>query len=244
MTRLERILTQLALQRAPYLVTPQEPPEGRARALATGLARQGVLVLAGTLADRYRERRQDLVYEWVETFAGLYQVLARRLFPSLQKVDGFYADDQDPPIIVMEMACAPIAQVFAGYVVPYVAARQGEPLVSQAELMGVMTYLLKDLEGDDLARHDYDKLVTAGVAALRALLQSRVRIVSLTEFAQPIFQHMQYLTPAPEDVPTPPPDLPEMPGARRTATGDLFSQLIPLRRTDDERKQRKPPRHD
>jgi hypothetical protein len=225
-TRLDAILTRLARKHVPYLLNTPAADESRLRLLAGALAKEGVLVLMGVLPDDLTATKEAHVNAWISTYGSLYVLLAGALFPSLTGVNAVYADNLLPPVIVMEGSCSAVMAVFAGYVVPYIAARQNAATMSEAELRGVMMMVLDELEGRDLPPARYNQVCNDGIAFLRHLLQGKVDTISLTDFARPIFQELK--TPPPPKPPALPPDVPEANRVEKMKTQEMFVTQVPI----------------
>lgn len=182
--RLERILTKLAKTHAPHLLNAAEVDYRR---LAHQLAGYHLLVITVQIPSIVIESRDTHIQRWVNAYARFYQLLTQALFPSYADLSARYADDQLPPVVVLEGEASPVIQVMSGYVVPYLASRQAQALTSEAELRGLMSIVLEELEAHDLPRERYDLLLTDGVGALRRLLALPLQHVSLTDFDRPVF---------------------------------------------------------
>lgn len=218
--RVERILDKLSREHVPTLQQLTPPPRmERWRMLADGLARNGVLVIMGTPPN---EHRNDHIQGWVSAYGGLYYTLAETLFPSFAQFRAVYADREQPPVIVLHGECAAVMQVIGGYATPFVVIRQNDHLVSEAELRGVMTFMLEELEAQDLPRDAYNRLWKVGVVHLRNLLAVDVHQYSLTSFARPLFNQLQVQHKRP-------PVLPEFEQdqAPLTETAQMFRVSIP-----------------
>ena len=184
---MQQILTKLAQQHAAHLL--QEISADTSLSwLADRLAKNGILVIAGELPESDYENR---VAEWVGAYGDLYRNLTRALFPSFTALDAVYADHQKPPIVVLKGECGPVIQALGRYVAPYVALREQDELVSEAELRGVMTFILDDLEATDLANEMYTMLWQDGAQIIQRLLQMPVSHYAVTSFSRPLFQKLQ-----------------------------------------------------
>lgn len=213
--RLERNLVSVARRYAPTLVPAgwQKPGDysGALPHLARALATYNVLVMAG-------EAGQASVKAWTDGYQAFYGALANTLFPSFQRISAFYLDQEQPLIVALYGEATPVIMTMAGFVTPYVVARQGtRPL--EVELLGMMDMILEELEATDLPRDEYRRLRDTGASLLRGLLESSVRQLPVTPAARPIFDEMnaQRGTSAPPaaqaatNAPPPPTDLPEPP---------------------------------
>ena len=223
--RLERNLVAVARRYAPTLAPAgwQKPGDysGALPELARALATYNVLVMGG-------DAGQASVKAWTDGFQAFYSALASALFPSYQRISAFYLDQEQPLIVALYGEATPVIITMAGFVAPYVVARQGtRPL--EVELLGMMDMILEELEATDLPREEYRRLRDTGASLLRALLDGEVRQLPITPAARPIFDEMNAqrgastppatsTTPAaqkPTAAPPPPPpaDLPEPPAA-------------------------------
>jgi hypothetical protein len=244
--RLERILVKLAKQHAPHLVPPgweQTNPDQRLGDLARRLASYNVLVMIGHVPPDLVSAKETHIQSWVNEYGHLYSLLAHNLFPSYITISAQYADDQLPAIIVVRGASTPIMHMLAGFIAPYIAARQPQPVGSEAELHGIMALVLDELEADDLPPAQFRRLRLEGAAILRRLLTTPVRQIGLTPFERPLFfpnpqpavAAPAKLPEAPPASPPPPPptfELPELdeePEAPPTPTEQLFKTTIPMR---------------
>ncbi len=185
-SRLERSLIAVAQKYAPTLVPanwrqPGDYP-GALPDLARALARESVLVMIG-------DTSMASIKTWTDGYISLYSLLTSTLFPSHQRVNAFYLDQQPPPIVALYGDAIPVIMVFAGYVVPYVVARQGTQ-TSEVEISGLMDMILEELEATNLGREEYRRLRDSGAVALRHLLESGVRQFPLTPAARPILDQM------------------------------------------------------
>ena len=229
--RLYDHLTALARRHAPHLLS-QLPPEQQIKPLASGLAREGILVLVGQPAGQEQSEIMANINAWVGLYGRLYEILAEDLFPRYVRVQAEYTDTLIPPIIVLQGEADHVIRVIAGYIIPYIAVRQGERLISDAELDGVMRRVLEDLEAGDLKPAVYERVKRAGVAVLHDLLRAQVKQIALTDFIKPIFQNLpptelpRFEPPKP-DVPPPPPTLPEAP-PKKMDTQVMFASKIPI----------------
>ncbi len=171
-TRLDAALNRLTRQYAPQAAALPQSPADRAAALAG----HNLLVMIGAppAADV-----EAAVNRWVESYVNLYDLLTRRLFPSFTRIKAFYADAEQPPIVVVQGAATPVLVVLARYVTPYVAARQLDS-PSDLELFGLTDLLLEALEAGDLPRDEYRNLRDDGAAQLRRILAAPVRQRALT----------------------------------------------------------------
>ncbi|MBI5670981.1 MAG: hypothetical protein HZC41_23555 [Chloroflexi bacterium] len=209
MDRLEDIILRLAQQAAPQTLRAwnASDPQRMAR-LARVLASYNVLVLVGDFPQSLRSVSQDMgteVQQWVDGYGQLYLLLARSLFPSFTGIRAQYVDDHWPVVVTIKGDAAPVIEALAGYVSPYVAARQNAPVVSEPELIGLMEVVLDALEATTLPFDAYRRLVNDGALLIRRLLASSIRQLPLTNFDRQIFSDSQKITPLPPE----PPVLPE-----------------------------------
>ncbi len=205
-SRLETNLIHVARRYAPTLIPAgwQKPSDytGALPDLARALATYNVLVLAGDVPA-------TAIKAWTDGYSDFYALLAGALFPSYTRVSAFYLDQAAPPLVALYGECTPVITVLAGFVAPYVVARQGtRPL--EVEVLGMMDMILEELEATDLPRGDYRRLRDSGAAYLRALLEGAGRQFPLTPATRPIFAEMTAAANVPaQPAPPPPDDLPE-----------------------------------
>ena len=199
-TRIELILRQLAKQHAPHLLAQSG---NEIRPLAAGLARHGVLVIYVTLQVNAQEEREQYINNRVSGFANLYTLLTEALFPTFTHISAFDADREDPPVVILQGKSAPVIQLFADVLVPFIAVSQDKRLVSDAELRTVMTILLEELEGQDLPLAQYNAVLREGMLWIRQLLTMPGTQYSLTAFHHSSFRGMP-------EPPLPPPEIPEL----------------------------------
>ena len=203
--RFEQILFKLAQQRAKHLTPPgwnqTGDPLQRLQTLARRLASFNLLLLVGEVPTDAGQLRELHINDWTQGYGQFYHLLAGVLFPSFNNVNAYYADEADPPAIVMNGDSTPIMVAFAGYVAPYMAARQPHhQAVSDNELIRLIDFLITELEGNDLPANALAHLRVTGVQVLRQMLRSSIRHLSLTAFYRPILDMLQ--------TPRPPPGLP------------------------------------
>ncbi len=198
--RLDRILSKLANQHTPALLT-QTRGEHRLRLLADGLAREGVLVIAGRVPEHVTS--QQVVNDWVAAYYDLHQLLTQALFPSYTGLRVTDADGQHPPIFVLDSDVCAMTKIIGGYVVPFIAGQQQHGQYYLSHLKGIMTYLIDDLEGGDLSASESNQLAEDGVPILQRLLNSVVRQEALTSPTREMSRHIQQMPPPP------PPFMPE-----------------------------------
>lgn len=253
--RMERILKKLAQRHRPYLLhnLPADIDE-RLRLLADGLAKEGVLVIVGDVPpDNYEAQ----VSHWIGAYGDLCLLMAKGIFPSLAKLEAVYADNNRPPIVVIDGQPAAVMEQLGRYVAPFLAMRQKDNRVTDAELRGLMQFMLDELEAQDLASAIYNHMWQEGIKILRYLLHLDVTHYAVTSTARPLmlqFQreqaqmlHIPQMPTKQPDAhikaPPPPEMLPEEPlPIEETDSAELFQANIPLfpsnRRSGDDIKRR------
>ncbi len=194
-TRLNGILTTLSHQYAYHLIQNAPNDDTRLKYLADGLANTGFLVI---LAEIPANNFDVLLKTWLDGYHRLYNVLSGTLFPMFKSVNIGTGDQMRPPVMVIQGESAAVIQVLAGYVVPYIALRQKTQSISDAEIIGLMTYILDELEANELPRRQYDQLLRQCAAIIRQLITLPIQQYSLTALKKPLFQqtHLQ-----PRDLP-------------------------------------------
>jgi hypothetical protein len=237
--RLNALLRLLAQRHLPMRT---EMPEDTAQ-LARDLAIHGVLVLPLHIPETHSAQQQPLVSELVSIYGSFYRLLTDALFPSLRALDAYYADAEQPPIVVFEAAALPVTEAFANYVVPFCAARRPGQPISLPELKGIVYFMLEDMEGLDVEPSVQRDLVHRGADYLTRLLELPVQQQALAPFLR---KKYVYLAPAPPESPTasappppesprrPPPPPPTPPESPRPPTAPLRS-AIPILYDRDER---------
>lgn len=209
MERLEDIILRLAQQLAPQTLRAWNINDAqRVARLARMLASYNVLVLVGDFPQSLRSVSQDMgaeIQKWVDGYGQLYLLLARSLFPSFTGVRAQYVDEHWPVVVTITGDAAPVIEALAGFVAPYVAARQNAPVVSEPELIGLMEVVLDSLEATTLPFDAYKRLVADGAQLTRRLLLSPIHQQPLAGFDRQIFTDSQRFIPIPPE----PPVLPE-----------------------------------
>jgi hypothetical protein len=209
-SRLNGILTTLAQQYAFPILQSAPMDEHRFAYLANGLASYGLLVLVSDVP----ENSYDLmVRTWVDNYHKLYALLTSNIFPSYTSVNLGLADNQRPPVAILQGESAAVIQMLAGYVVPYVAMRQKGRSVSDAEIRGLMTYILDDLQADDLGTEKYNAIMRDGARIISQLITMPMQQYAMTTMKKPLFQQVHVQPQQPplqvKPQPAPPKTLPE-----------------------------------
>jgi|GEM_PF-6651641 len=184
-TRLNGILTTLAQQYAYHLLAQAPGDASRIPFLADGLADSGVLVI---IADIPANNYERLMRAWVDDYNRLYSTISSILFPSFTGANLGAADGMRPPVFVLQGESVAVIQMLAGYIVPYVAMRQQTTSISDAEIRGLMTYILEELAADDLEKREYDRLWRQCAQIIRQLITLPIRQYALTSMKRPLFQ--------------------------------------------------------
>jgi hypothetical protein len=209
--RLEQLLLALAQQYAPSLVQTWDRKGDLATRLPVWvrqLANYNILVIMGDFPYSLQTLGQDVnahIQGWVNGYGQFYHLLARALFPSYAHLSAHYTDDKWPVVIYMQGAATPVIQRMAGYVMPYIAQRQLDATVYEAELVGLMDLILDELEAGNLPRETYKMLRAEGIALLKQMLEAQIRQLPLAEFDRAIFSDSQRIVPILSE----PPLLPE-----------------------------------
>ncbi|MDX1992721.1 MAG: hypothetical protein SF029_10035 [bacterium] len=189
--RLERLLLKLLQKHAPHLapsfavpVAGQEPTL-RLQEMAHRLASYNVLVLMGDLSAVPEKDRMACIQDWAQAYGRLHHILAQGLFPAYINLKAHLADENvTQPVMVIEGEINAVIQALAGFVTPYLAARQHRP-ISELELSGLMHTVLDELQAEDLPRARYTQIHDAAVAQLGRMLQVRIHMITLTPFDRP-----------------------------------------------------------
>lgn len=172
--RLEGLLVAIATRFAPQ-VAPQNWRQYGDLAMplseyAGVLAKHDLLIMMG---DIEAGNPDESIKMWVDSYVELYKALALSLFPSLVWVKAFYADHEQPSVVVIQGTAAPVIEVLANYVTPFVAVRRGQN-VQEIELIGLMDMILDYLEARDLASEEYWQLRNEGVRLLQRIITAPV----------------------------------------------------------------------
>lgn len=190
--RLERALIAIARRYAPELVPSTWARAGDYPAplpdLVRRLAAQGALALMGDLMPGAPDAGMAF-RAWADGYTRMYAVLCAPLFPSYTEVSAFFVDQEQPPVVVIVGAAAPVIETLAGIIAPYVVMRQGAAAagVTAAELDQVVRLALDELEAGDLPPDALIRLRDEAVTALRALLSASIRQYGLTPPVRDLF---------------------------------------------------------
>ena len=202
--RLENGLIAAARKFAPRLVPPEWHKPGDylhpLPELAHALAGYGILVMTGDVPPELAQQAALHYREWAENYKDFYNLLCPPLFPTFTAVQAFYIAADAPQIVGVQGAAIPVIEMMAGYVAPFVAARQGTT-PSEAELVGLMDIILEELEAGDLPRDRYRSLRDHGAAMIRQIMSGYTRQFPLTPPLRPVFGAAQPTQPMPPDVP-------------------------------------------
>lgn len=208
--RLDGVLSRIAAQYAPDLLQNAPTDENRVSYLCNNLVNYGLLLIA---ADMPENGYELLTRSWMDNYRHLYQAFTSILFPLTGgNVYITLVDRLRPPIVLLQAESIAVIQMLAGYVVPYVSMRHETGEASDAEIRGLMAYILDDLEAADIERDKYHKLTQQGTTIIRQLISLPVQQYSLTKMKRPLFQQTNVepqSVPARPPKPAPPTTLPE-----------------------------------
>jgi hypothetical protein len=206
--RIERILTKLAQQRAPELLalfhdgSPQSLKQ-----LARKLAGYELLIVMANVPNHLQPEYQRHLQNWANAISRFHDLLAQTLFPSYAHLKAMMADDQQPPVLVFEARIAPMVEVMAGYLIPYVASRQSYTTIPEDELRTLVETMLRKLHAHDQPLPIYDILIRDAMEQTRRLIRLPLQYIALTDFDEPLFVELSKpatLPKAPSAMPTPP----------------------------------------
>jgi hypothetical protein len=224
--RLEEILIRLAKTHAPVVIEnwPAQRTEADALGkLARRLADFNILVITGEMTPSLQHITQDptlLLQDWVNTYGDLYSTFVTAIFPHQTPViSGHYTDSLWPVIIYLRGAITPVVQAIAEYITPFIAIRQTSPLLSNAELIGVIDLILRNLEGQDISLEARNLLYDRGPKLLDSLLNGDIHQYPLIPPAQDLFSNSRPMRPVTQQ-PQRPPQPPDRP---RPSTPDSLS---------------------
>lgn len=244
-SRIQRILIKLAERLSPNLAkwaleqqmfNVQDWEQQLARKFAASYST--VIILADEFTPDMRLTQTTLITNWVKGYQQFHKLIARTMFPTINQFKAQYADDQMPPVIVLTVDPTPIANIFAGYVQPYLAVRQSQPdNWSELELRGLMDLILDELLARELPLAVQDEMRRSGVNILAGMLQSKVRHLSLTDFVRPVLPKIQPpqtkpATPRPQSLPGQKPPAPEKSTLQPSASTDYALPDIPDTNSD------------
>lgn len=208
--RLDDILSRIAQQYAPDLLRSAPADESRIVYLANRLVNYGLLVITADVPENAYEL---LTRSWIDNYRHLYHAFTSVLFPMTGgNIYVGLVDRLRPPVILIHADSIAVVQILAGYIVPYVAMRQGKEEASDAEIRGLMAYILDDLEASDIDPVKYKKLSQDGTTIIRKLISLPVKQYALTKMKKPLFQdtHVEpQSVPSRKPQPAPPTTLPE-----------------------------------
>lgn len=186
--RIERILTKLAQQRAPELLTAHHNGSPQSlRQLARKLAGYEQLIVMANVPNHLLPDYNRHVQNWANAISRFHNLLAQTLFPSYALLRAMFADDQRPPVLVFEARIAPMVEVMAGYLMPYIASRQSYTHLPEDELRQLVETMLHKLHAHDQPLPIYDILVRDGIEQTRRLIRLPVQHIALTDFDEPLF---------------------------------------------------------
>lgn len=179
LNRLEHVLDQICAQTAPHLLGERiaNVPQRLAHRAAQ-LTKHGVLLLVGETPSTNHHQR---VQQWVMGYLDLYRHLTNALFPSYSAYHADYADEGHPPIVVIYGRSLPVICVIGQLIIPYIAQRQYDLRVTDAEIRGIVETALDELEAGDLPRPAYESVRRGAIVILRELLNAPVRQIWLNE---------------------------------------------------------------
>lgn len=243
--RLDRILNRLAAQRAPHLLTQTWPTDKLARLLAE----HDLLVLTAAIPQALVHEKDQIVQQWVGGYARFYNLITQKFFSTVSYQHAYDTDGHNPPIIVFEGQATAVIETMAGFVVPYIAARQKQNVLDSELKMVMDAVLEEELLIDDLPRAEYKQLVQDCSNVIRQLLALPVYHTALTAFDRQIIQTMPEKPPSlptrpatlptngdkpktePKPLETLPPELERIEDTDTkptTPTEQLFTQTIPI----------------
>lgn len=201
--RVSRAMAAVAERYAPAIA-----PQLGGRALGEGarmLAAAGVLITPVEVVGA--ADMAGAVKAWVDTMIRLHTAMAGALFPSFTAINGFYADQAQPPIVALQADAAPVLAAIGAYCLPYIAARGGQAAL-ESDLLPIAGAMLDELEAGDLPRADQDRVRGEIAAYVRALMQMPVRPYALVPPARALLSAMPPAPTTTPDLPPPPPELP------------------------------------
>ncbi len=202
---LELILVKIAKEHAPKLVPATWGKPGDLSKplyiLARQLADYHIFTLIGYRGEHYSQDIPGIVRDCADTYAALYHLFIGVLYPSLDQNRAlYYSFSRDKLLLYFRFDARPVAQVFAGFIAPYVVERQATNAVSDFEIEALLSKVLQKLDADDLSRAETHHIMTNGKQIIKRLLGMPLRHMPLTRFDEKFFSAIE---------PPTPPDLPE-----------------------------------
>lgn len=186
--RIERILTKLAQQRAPELLTLFHDGSPQSlKQLARKLAGYELLIVMANVPNHLQPEYQRHLQNWANAISRFHDLLAQTLFPSYAHLRAMMADDQQPPVLVFEARIAPMVEIMAGYLIPYIASRQSYTTIPEDELRKLVETMLRKLHAHDQPLPIYDILIRDAMEQTRRLIRLPLQYIALTDFDEPLF---------------------------------------------------------
>lgn len=217
MNRIERILHKLALRYTPHIASPNgvqshsaHNATNRVYGLAQKLANNGILVIVAETPPELIAQQRVLVGDWIDGYVHLYDIMTKVLFPMRSELTAFYADDEtnNPSVVVINGAAAPVLACFGRFIVPYVGLRQKRRPYKEDEIDDVLNAALDMLEAGDLSHRVYKALHSASANALKQIMNAQVQQTALTDFDTNLLGIVRRHG-STQPFSTPPSDLPE-----------------------------------
>jgi hypothetical protein len=125
----------------------------------------------------------------------MYNLLVNVSFPSLTTVNSFFFHGRTTFIVVFEAEARLVVELLAGYVAPYIAARQGTRSVASIELQGLMDRVLNKLDLHNLTVDQYARVQEEGISLLKQMLKMYLHQLPLTPFDEPFFDDLIQVQP-------------------------------------------------
>ncbi|NJO84314.1 MAG: hypothetical protein HC828_17050 [Blastochloris sp.] len=192
--RLEHTLVNIARHHAPLLVgagwrQPGDFPHPLPT-LANDLARTaGIVVIVGEVLPAYAAQRAVYYRVWADQYVQMYRLLCGILFPSYLETKTIPIDNDEPVIVGVQGQVIPVIEMLAGYIAPYIVARQGTMNDPGVEITGIIEAIFDELHAETLKTEARLALRREAAGHLRTMLASPVHQFALTPLRQPIF-HM------------------------------------------------------
>jgi hypothetical protein len=189
--RIERILTKLAQQRAPELLSLQQDNSPQSlKQLTRRLAGYELLIVMANIPNHLQPEYKRHVQNWANAVSRFHDLLAQTLFPSYAQLRAMMADDQQPPVLVFEARISPMVEIMAGYLIPYIASRQSYTNVPEDELRTLVETMLRKLHAHDQPLPIYDILIRDAMEQTRRLMRLPLQHIALTDFDEPLFDEL------------------------------------------------------
>lgn len=178
------LLLGLAGVYAPALVpTAPESSAIEVPVFARRLASEGLLVLLLDKTPHDVGKIPLMAYNYAEGYKQLYMLLTNVLFPSLSQIKAFHYSYSLPTLmLVLQGEADPVMEILAGYISPYIVARQDYDNIFTLEMHSLMQRILDRLEASTIDAAIREELCKQGVTILHNILMQPLNELPLVPF--------------------------------------------------------------